>query len=121
MNSPFAGLSGSEIEKIREALIQHDRSAKPFDINNPPPANYRHQEYPRLVYKTQRDGKQVNKAVHSDEELDVALKAGFSKQPPVAVKTEEDELNEDLKAEVEQVETELAEARAKRAKKAVTN
>jgi hypothetical protein len=117
MSSPLGNLSPSEIEKLREALIQHDRSARPFDINNPPPTNYRHQEYPRLVYK-HGSQKTPHKAVNSEEELNAALKTGFVKHPPTEVHVEEEEeLSEELQQEVAAVESKLADARAKRGPK----
>lgn len=117
MSSPLAGLSPAEIEKFREALIQHDRSAKPFDINNPPPQQYRHQEFPRLVYK-HGSKKSPYKVVNSDEELQAAIASGFRKDPPVEVHVEEEELSEELQQEVEAVNSQLADAREKQAKRA---
>lgn len=115
MSSPLGNLSLSEIEKLREALIQHDRTQKPFDINNPPPTNYRHQEFPRLVYK-HGSTKTPFKTVANEDELEKAIAAGFTKDPPVEVHPEDVELSEALQQEVDQAQAQLAEAR-KRGKK----
>lgn len=51
-----ANFSQEDIDRMRSILAQHDKGAdrlgggmKEFDLNNPPKAAYRHQEYPKHV------------------------------------------------------------------------
>lgn len=48
-------LTPDQVEQLRHLLSVHDakttgKGQKEFDLNNPPPAAYRHQEYPCAMY-----------------------------------------------------------------------
>jgi hypothetical protein len=80
------GISAEDIERMRALVAQHDSKqgaiVKEFDLNNPPKVQYRHQEFPKMLYQHE-SGK--TKAVHNAKEEDKSLKAGWRKDPPVPV------------------------------------
>lgn len=76
--------SAQDIERMRAMVADHDKRTGPpkeFDLNNPPRENYRHQEWPTLLYGVNDEGKPTYKRVHSDDEMADALAAGWQKQP----------------------------------------
>lgn len=71
------------------------------DLHNPPKSSvypetdgvYRHQEFPKLVYKAPTKGQHANEAhklVNDKDELAAALKAGYKSRPHVAEPEEVD-------------------------------
>jgi hypothetical protein len=58
--------------------------AELHDIHNPKVPPYKHQEFPKLVYKEAKNGQHphdANKVVNDEDELKAALKAGFELKP----------------------------------------
>lgn len=80
----LANFSPEQIEQMRALLAAHDaqhgtrEGIKQFDLNNPPKAPYVYREYPRCVY---HHAKRLTRNAHSDEQLEAALAAGWSKEP----------------------------------------
>jgi len=99
-------LTQEEIERMRQIVLQHDAASKPvkeFDLNNPPKEPYRHQEFPRLMYKGTGHA-----LAHTKEDMEAALAAGWSKTPHEALEqTVEPELDEATAAEAAAVDLEL--------------
>lgn len=60
---------------------------KILDINNPPTKVVPHQEFPKMIYLHPKDKSQEHKVkvVNNQEELDVALKAGWKTKPHIQV------------------------------------
>lgn len=66
------------IAEVKDAINAPQAPPREFDLNNPPKVDYKHQEYPRMVYHAESRGTAL---VHSDEELASALEQGYSKEP----------------------------------------
>src|SRR5215831_3851994 len=81
-NEMIQQLSPEEIERMRAIVAQHDQQnkggIKEFDLNNPPKAPYRHQEYPKMVYDHEE---RTHARVHNREQEQEALNAGYSLEP----------------------------------------
>ncbi|HXO85461.1 MAG TPA: hypothetical protein VN803_08040 [Gemmatimonadales bacterium] len=74
-----------DIERMRELVRAFDGQGskiKEFDLNNPPQAPYRYQEFPRVVY---HHAERTMTKVHSTDELDQHLATGYSVEPYAAV------------------------------------
>lgn len=100
----FGNLSQTEIEAMRQIVMQSDSTGKiaEFDINNPPKVAYRHQAFPKMLYNHAasepsrveidvENGKRIEKhiepklvtmKVNDQEQLEDALQAGWSEQVP---------------------------------------
>ena len=78
----MADLTFEEIEKMRAIVAQHDQQARgpqqEFDLNKPPQVPYQYQEFPRVMFD--HETKQMKKA-HSPEDMEEAMKHGWSKEP----------------------------------------
>lgn len=79
----LANFSAEQIEQMRAMLAAHDANApregiKQFDLNNPPKLPWVYKEYPRCLY---HHAKRLTRNAHSDEQLEAALAAGWSKEP----------------------------------------
>jgi len=116
---PPAQFTDLEIEKMRALITEHDKKAvvNSFDLNNPPRVNYRHQDWPRLLYGLNAEGLPTYLRVNDREEHEAALEAGWSNTPVAAAKAEDVELDEATAAEVAAVDAKIAANKAK-AKKA---
>lgn len=66
------------IAEVKDAVNSPAEPTKEFDLAKPPTPQYRHQEYPRLVY---HHGERKHKAVKSDEELAAAKEDGYQVEP----------------------------------------
>lgn len=97
---PTEQLSYEEIERMRAILAQHDsgsgrKSINEFDLNKPPVAPYRFQEFPKLMYRHET-GKYLT--VHSKAAEEAAIEKGWKLEPfPAAApefEPEEDEAAE---------------------------
>jgi hypothetical protein len=99
-------LTHDEIERMRQIVMQHDgenkRSMNEFDLNNPPKAPYRHQEFPRIVYD--HVGRKTRK-VRNHVELEAALGAGYELDP-FTPEVAEPELSAAERAEVARLDRE---------------
>ena len=103
----------AEIEKMRSAVMEHDRNRPPnvFDLSKPPVEPYEFREFPKILYLHKqcrpafnRDRVPVNggapftehipahlvtKVVHNKSELELALKQGWNEKPPLFKDEEE--------------------------------
>lgn len=109
-------LSHEEIERMRQIVQQHDSQRKPFqvfDLNNPPKQPYHFQKFPMMVYDLARSapGHIVSSIVHSEGELDSALRAGLSQQAPEFGDSSEGELSPAYADEARQLDGRLEDAR----------
>jgi hypothetical protein len=99
-------LTHDEIERMRQIVMQHDsegkRTMNEFDLNNPPKAPYRHQEFPRIVYD--HVGRKTLK-VRNQAELENALGAGYELEA-FAPEVAEPELSPAERAEVARLDRE---------------
>ncbi len=116
-----AHFTDHEIERMRTILAHHDstkKAAEVLDLNHPPPTNYRHQEFPKVVYNADKDGKPIHKAVADAEAHAAALADGWENEPF----GEDDELEQPLDAastaEAAEVDAKLAKLKADAAAKA---
>jgi hypothetical protein len=122
--------TNEEIEKMRETVLKADRakiSNNVFDLSKPPVVQYRHQEFPKMVYdhaksEPSRDimrksgngneelihipAKHAHKIVNNADELAEALSKGFQEKPatlghiPVGAEdVEEEEIEAEPEAE----------------------
>lgn len=86
MTTTSNGLTASEIERMRELVLQHDVSnrneSKEFDLNDPPKKQYIHQAFPTTVY---HHAKGLNRLANNAEELAEALAHGWQRKPFVPV------------------------------------
>ena len=74
-------ISFEDIERMRELVRVHDSQGskmQEFDLNKPPQAPYRYQEFPRIVY---HHAKQAMRKVFTTDELDQHLAGGYSIEP----------------------------------------
>lgn len=71
-------LSPEQKADLLDSLLQQAPVGKEIDINNPPRQNYRHQEFPRLVYN-HKTGSMLQ--VDDAAELKEAVKRGFKTEP----------------------------------------
>lgn len=99
----------TEIEKMRLFVSEHDKkqTVNEFDLNNPPRVNYTHQHYPKVVYSVDAEGKALHAKVHSAEEHDAAMAAGWANEPQGPEDVPEVVLDAASAAEVAAVEAEL--------------
>lgn len=102
-------ITPQEIERMRQLVAQHDSQGgiKDFDLNNPPRLPYKYQEYPRIVY---HHADRKMRTVNSDEELELALEAGYEKEP-YPQEVEAPTLDAATAAEVAAVDRKIAESR----------
>lgn len=65
---------------------------KILDINNPPTKDVPYQPFPKMIYLHPKDKTKEHKfhVVHSDEELEAAMKKGYRKQPHIPEAPPED-------------------------------
>lgn len=104
-----------EIEKMRSAVMEHDRNRPPnvFDISKPPVEPYEYREFPKTLYLHEKckapfdrervpvnggapysehvPAKFVTKTVTTKTELERSLKQGWQEKPPVFHKVETEE------------------------------
>jgi hypothetical protein len=108
-------LTPADIEKMRQLVNDHDKktSVNEFDLNNPPRVNYVHQDWPRLMYGTNAEGREVYKKVADREEHEAALEAGWSNTPVAVAVTPELALDPADAAEVAAVDEKIAAGKAK--------
>lgn len=102
--------SAHEIERMRTILAHHDATTaktQEFDLNNPPRVNYVHQEFPKLVYDLDADGKTIHKVVRDKDEHEAALDLGWTNEPKSPIEADEPELDPATAAEVARVDAEL--------------
>ena len=105
-----AHFSAHEIERMRTILAHHDATTakqQEFDLNNPPRTNYVHQEFPKLVYDLNGEGKLVHKVVNDRDEHEAALADGWANEPKAPVEADEIELDAATTAEVAAVDAQL--------------
>ena len=137
---PTQQLTESEVATMRQILAQHDGEHQPMtihDLNNPPKAPYRYQPFPKMIYdlknsypshdqeQQRRNGmgvetvhipaKIVTKNVNSQEELDEALAAGWSKEAPTFTEERDEPISGAYANEAARVDEKLEEQRQKRA------
>jgi len=110
MNQGPAHFSAHEIERMRTILAHHDATTakqQEFDLNNPPRTNYVHQEFPKLVYALDAEGRRIHKVVSDEQEHQAALDAGWANEPKAPAEVEEIELDAATAEEVARVDAEL--------------
>jgi hypothetical protein len=103
---PPNALSQEEIERMRTLVAQHDSQGtiKEFDLNNPPQVPYVYQPFPTTVY---HHATRRNKVLATQEALEEALAAGWSRDPIPSEPPPEIELDAATKEEAAAVEKEL--------------
>ena len=100
-------MTHEKIEWLRGLIFQHDAQnaamTREFDLNKPPTPPYRHQEFPRLLY---RDGKTM--AATTKAALEEMLKSGWSMDPPPTMEVNlGGELTAEMKAEAAAIDAQL--------------
>jgi hypothetical protein len=73
---------------MRQIVLQHDRQSSPIntiDLNNPPKKPYTFQKFPHMIYKAG----ETQKIVRSEQELELAIEAGWSTAPVEGADLEE--------------------------------
>lgn len=118
--TPAAGsFTPEQLEQMRQILAQHGNSGlggnKEFDLASPPTAQYRHQEFPKAMYK---EGLPSRNAANAAEE-EAAIAAGWSTRPPVAEAAPFDPwegLSADDRAKAQEIDQRLAEVIPEREK-----
>jgi hypothetical protein len=102
----------AQLDQMRAILEAHDDGKrgviKEFDLNKPPQAPYRYEEFPRLVY---RAGK--HQLAHDEAGLAEALEHGWSKEPHAAIAHVAAELDAESAAEAATVDKQLARSKKK--------
>lgn len=112
--NPLDNISAADVERMRLIVNAHDQQSAPkeFDLNNPPVAPYRHQEFPSIVYHHEA---RKHKLVHNEDQLSAAYDEGFLKEP-FSAEVPEVELDAASAAEAAQVDAQIA--KKKRTKQA---
>lgn len=114
-NMDINDLTPQEIERMREIVLQHDRTsgkAKEFDLNNPPQEPRVYAEFPRMIY---HHGKRIYKVVQNEQQLEEHLADGWNKTPYAMDEPAPTvQLSPANAAEAEEVNKKLAELRKKK-------
>lgn len=110
---PQRELSHDEIQQMRAIIARHDNGHKPlkeFDLNNPPREPYKHQEFPRVMY---HHGKRTTRLAQDADEMQLALDAGWKKEPFSSEPDSEIELSAEELAEVAKLDAEARKPKKK--------
>lgn len=68
-----------EVQHMRTIIAQEDKKGiREFDLNNPPKEQYRHQEYPKMVYNPKTGGNAIAKDAEDEA---AAIAAGWTLKP----------------------------------------
>lgn len=99
-------LSPAEIERMRAMIAAHDQktSVSEFDLNKPPVQPYVYQAFPKCVYHP--DGR--NRIARDEQELEMAIEAGWSLKPVTAAPAvEQADLDPEAAAEVARIDSQI--------------